>query len=87
MPRVVTSQGELVEELASTWQRLWISAINKEDLTEEKLENDRVCSQHFVSGEPAKELDRHNVDWVPTLNLGHDKPKHKLQVSEAEKVA
>lgn len=87
MPRVVTSQGELVEESTSTRRRLWISAISRNDLTEEKLENDRVCSQHFASGEPAKEWDRHNVDWVPTLNLGHDKLKHKLQVGEAEKVA
>ena len=31
-------------------------------------------------------MDRRNVDWVPTLNLGHDKLKHKLQVGEAEKV-
>ena len=87
VPRVITSQGELVEELTSTRRRLWISAISRDDLTEEKLENDRVCSQHFASGEPAKEWDRHNVDWVPTLNLGHDKLKHKLQVGEAEKVA
>ena len=55
VPRVVTSQGELVEELTSTCRRLWISAINREDLTEEKLESVRVCSQHFFSGEPAKE--------------------------------
>ena len=76
VPRVITSQGELVEELISTRRRLWISAISRDELTEEKLENDRVCCQHFVSGEPAKEWDRHNVHWVPTLNLGHDKLKH-----------
>ena len=82
VPRVVTNQGEFIEELTSERRRRWISAISRDDLTEGKRENDRVCSKHFVSGEPAKEWDRFNVDWVPTQNLGH----HKLR-GDPEKVA
>ena len=83
VPRVVTNQGEFIEELTSERRRRWISAISRDDLTEGKRENDRVCSKHFVSGEPAKEWDRFNVDWtVPTQYLGH----HKL-CGDPEKVA
>ena len=32
-----------------------------------------VCGRHFVSGKAAKGWDRFNVDWVPTLCLGHSK--------------
>ena len=67
---------------SSEQRRRWISAISRDDLTEGKRENDRVCSKHFVSGEPAKEWDRFNVDWDPTQNLGH----HKLR-GDPEKVA
>ena len=35
--------------------------------------NDRVCGRHFVSGKAAKSWNRFNVDWVPTLCLGHSK--------------
>ena len=70
-PRVVVSQGEYMEELTSERRRRWISAISREVLTNSILENDRACSKHFVSGEPAKDWDRFNVDWFPTLCLGH----------------
>ena len=46
-------------------------------MTEQILKNDHVCSRHFVSGQPAKDFDKFNVDWVPTLNMGHSKRKQK----------
>ena len=49
------------------------SAISRGKLTESILRYDRVCSRHFVSGKPAASWDQYNVDWVPTLNLGHSK--------------
>ena len=73
VPRVIVNQGEYTEELTSERRRMWISAISREDLTDDILERVRVCSQHFVSGEAAKDWDRFNVDWVPTLHLGHSK--------------
>ena len=34
------------------------------------LESEYVCGHHFVSGRPSAAWDKHNVNWVPTLNLG-----------------
>ena len=39
----------------------------------ESLDNWRVCSRHFVSRKPADLYDITNPEWLPTLNLGHDK--------------
>ena len=50
---------------------------------DEILHNDRVCRRHFVSGQAAKAWDRYNVDWVPTLNLGHDKKIVKTNLEQA----
>ena len=69
------------EELIAERRRRWISAISREDLTDSILENDRDCSKHFVSGEPAKDWFRFNVDWLPTLCLGHSK---QVQVKDPE---
>lgn len=32
-----------------------------------------MCSRHFVSGCAAHYWEETNVDWVPTLHLGHNK--------------
>ena len=66
-----------MEELTSEQRKRWISAISREDLTDSILESDRVCSKHFVSGKPAKDWDCFNVDWFPTLCLGHSKQQLK----------
>lgn len=66
-----------MEELTVERRRRWISAMSREDLTDSILENDRVCSEHFVSGEPAKDWNRFNVNWFPTLCLGHSKQQLK----------
>ncbi|XP_035673153.1 uncharacterized protein LOC118413732 [Branchiostoma floridae] len=73
VPRVITGQGKYVEELTTDRRRQWISAISRADLSEEKLTNERVCGKHFVSGQPSKDWDKFNVDWVPSINLGHNK--------------
>ena len=51
----------------------------------EKLSNNRVCSAHFVSGKPAKNWDRHNQDWVPTLKLGHSRQSFNSPAAAAER--
>ena len=68
VPAIITNQGLEVEEL--TWERktLWISAIDHADLKAKSvLQTERVSSRHFVSGRPAANWDRFNVDWVPTM--------------------
>ena len=74
------------EELTAERTRRWISAISREDLTDSILENDRDCSKHFVSGEPAKDWCRFNVDWLPTLCLGHSKQQVQVKHPEAAEV-
>ena len=73
VPAVITNQGEAYEELTKERRRKWIAAISRIGLTENIIRNDRVCFRHFVSGIAAKPWDRFNIDWVPTLNLGHTK--------------
>ena len=48
------------------------------------LNSDRVCDQHFHSGTAAPLWDRYNVDWVPTLNLGHEKSVSHGEQNQAQ---
>ena len=69
VPSIDTNYGEEAEERSIECRMQWIAAISSDDLMERILKNGRVCSCHFVSGKPAKDFDRFNVDWVPTLNM------------------
>lgn len=80
---MVTNQGEEAQKLSEERRSRWISAISRDDLTEEILENDRVCEKHFVSGRAAKSWDKFNIDWVPTLLLGHKKATDRADHKEA----
>ena len=85
---VITNQGEQQEELTAERRMRWISAISRDKMSDKILENDSVCSRHFVSGRPAALWDKYNTDWVPTLHLGHTKSKvvdHETRVSRAER--
>ena len=73
IPAITTHQGNETEEFTRERRMRWISAISRDDLTELKRQNERVCSRPFVSGKPAQSWDKFNIDWVPTLNLGHTK--------------
>ena len=75
VPSIDTNYGKEAEERSIERQMQWIAAVSRDHLTEQILKNDCVCSRHFVPGKPAKDIDRFNVDWVPTLNLGHSKRK------------
>lgn len=85
VPAVVKNRGELEEELSIERRRRWISAISREHLTDKILDSQRVCSRHFVSGKAASLWDRHNIDWVPSLNLGHSKTSPNTSSAEATK--
>ena len=66
-----------------------MSAITRDSLTESAIKSGRVCSRHFVHGIPAASWDKWNVDWVPTLNLGHSKKvacsNDELQMARGER--
>ena len=84
VPAVITDEGELIGKLTVERRRKWISAISREDLTEKKLSNDRVCSVHFVFEKSAINWDRHSQDWVPTLKLGNSKQSFNSPAAAAE---
>lgn len=51
-PALVKHQGEKTLLLSTERRQAWINNIgrDKEDLTIEKIEHTRVCSDHFISG-------------------------------------
>ena len=49
------------------------------------LESERVCSKHFVFGEPAPYWDQFRVDCVPTVALGKKKYVEKDHKDAAER--
>ena len=51
------------------------------------LESERVCDRHFVSGKPAATWDKHNIDWLPTLNLGKMEFKGDEQNDQKQKAS
>ena len=57
-PKIVMTEGKVLEEMTIRRRRAWISAISRDDLTNDKLENERVCSRHFESGQAAKQWDQ-----------------------------
>ena len=66
VPSVATNQGVEAKEVSKERRR-------RDYLTEEMIENDRVCEKHFVSGRAAEGWDKYNIDWVPTLLLAQKK--------------
>ena len=76
---MTTNKGEFEEDLTTERREEWIKAISCGD-TESKdvLKSKRVCRKHFVSGKPAPYWDKHNMDWVPTVQL--DKKNFRLKL-------
>ena len=85
VPSIIENQGQEARELSEERRSRWISAISRDDPTDTILENDRVCGKHFVSGKAAKSWGKFNVDWVPTLNLGHNKKTGHTDRDQAAK--
>lgn len=50
IPTVRTNEGPEERERTAERRRRWLKAISRDDLTESKLEYERVCFRHFVSG-------------------------------------
>lgn len=63
-----------MEQLTTRSRRAWISAISRSDLTDDKLERERVCYRHFVSGQAAKQWEPFMLTgFHATSHLGHTK--------------
>ena len=49
-PSIVRNNGEEGLKLSKLGREKWIAQICRKDLTKRKLENTRVCSDHFLTG-------------------------------------
>ena len=71
IPSVINNKSAFEEELTTERREKWIQAISRGDTkAKDVLKSERVCGKHFVSGKPSPYWDKHNEDWVPTLELG-----------------
>ena len=72
IPSVINNKSAFEEELTTERREKWIQAIRRGDTkAKDVLKSERVCDKHFVPGKPSPYWDKHNVDWVPTLELGY----------------
>ena len=70
IPSVINNKSTFGEELTTERREKWIQAISRGDTkAKDVLKSERVCGKHFVFGKPSPYWDKHNVDWVPTLEL------------------
>ncbi|XP_061696017.1 52 kDa repressor of the inhibitor of the protein kinase-like [Syngnathoides biaculeatus] len=76
VPKIRLHEGEGTMELSKKRQQKWLANIQRADLNEARVHKAngylKVCSDHFVSGEPSKLYDKDSVDWAPTVKLGHN---------------
>ena len=49
-PSFVKNNGEEGLKLQKSRREKWLAQMSRKDLTERKLENTRVCSDHFLTG-------------------------------------
>jgi len=73
-PAITNRYGERYEwaeyELRKKRRAGFIAAIQRKHVSDEAINNLRICSRHFISGKPAGMHDVTNPDWLPTLYLG-----------------
>ena len=84
IPAVRHHYGEQEYRLSLKRRTAWLAAISRDDLDESNMDKYMICSIHFHSGKPAKLMDETNIDWVPTLHLGHAKHQQSLQSSQLQ---
>lgn len=71
IPSATNYYGEHEYQIRKKRQDGYLAAISRQDIDVHSLEKYRICSRHFVCGEPAALHDVDNPAWLPTLHLGH----------------
>ncbi|XP_047433924.1 uncharacterized protein LOC125003789 isoform X2 [Mugil cephalus] len=65
-------------------RKLWLDAIKRENWTEAAIGNARVCSAHFISGEPS--MSKHSPDFAPSVfNCGQEADRKKKNNNTADR--
>jgi len=73
LPAVYDREGKEYFELRKKQRDGYLAAISREDIDVNELHKYRIYSLHFVSGWPADLYDTTNLNWLPTMSLGHEK--------------
>ena len=81
-PSVSFHGGEADFKLRKKRRDGYLAAISRKDINPDLLDDRRICSRHFVGGEPGKLYDVNNPAWLPTLNLGHNREDNDARASE-----
>ncbi|XP_060761603.1 uncharacterized protein LOC132871453 [Neoarius graeffei] len=89
LPAIKKNVNKELQMLQEQRRNEWLKRIGREDLnlkTPEKFPNTRICSEHFISGEPASLIDTENPDWAPSKQLGHDLGRTPTKVRRARNI-
>lgn len=74
IPKARVTGCQRVRDLSKARLTGYLAAISRDDLdSEQKIEDARICSRHYISGAPADLMDELNPDWLPSQCLGHRK--------------
>ncbi|XP_048242685.1 uncharacterized protein LOC124115552 [Haliotis rufescens] len=72
-PAVINNSDDKTRDLSQKRRRLWLAAVNREDLAFKDTRYMRVCSDHFVGGSPSALYQDTHPGWIPSVKLGYDK--------------
>ncbi|KAL0276407.1 UNVERIFIED_CONTAM: hypothetical protein PYX00_003992 [Menopon gallinae] len=79
IPKILSHRNSQIFHLSALRTEKWRKVL----LLPEEVSDIRICSDHFLSGNPARLLDVNDPDWVPTQNLN---PPVKNQKPEPQKL-
>ncbi|XP_065902961.1 uncharacterized protein [Dysidea avara] len=71
IPAVHDRKGKKDFELRKLRRDGFLAAIHRADLDMDDLQKYRICSKHFVFGQPADLYKQTRPNWLPTLHLRH----------------
>ncbi|KAJ8929371.1 hypothetical protein NQ314_017952 [Rhamnusium bicolor] len=71
IPAVLKGRGEKLEAVSKEQRICWVRSLKRGELSETFLKNARICSNHFITGQPAELEDKDNPDWIPSQNVGY----------------
>ncbi|XP_051804830.1 uncharacterized protein LOC110961112 isoform X3 [Acanthochromis polyacanthus] len=74
VPREEIKKGPRTKDFTKRRREKWLANISLSSKGAES-KNARVCGDHFVKGRPSNLYDEEDIDWAPTMKLGHEKVK------------
>ncbi|XP_047138342.1 uncharacterized protein LOC124814575 [Hydra vulgaris] len=72
IPTILLHHDEETKQLSTERKNKWFCAIKREDMNFDATHY-RVCSDHFITGKPAKLFEKSHPDWIPNQSMGYEK--------------